>query len=187
MPRFSPRAAYNWARIYDAIPGIIHDGSTVRGGLRAWHKNGQCPDECWPYVAGYPGAPCDDVAKLSDDYPLWRYERLTGLWEVKHALHQHGAVVATVMVHEGWDAPEDNGNNIKPSTIENGWHAIMLSGYDDGRGFLVRNSWGTGWGDAGYAWLTYDDFARSRHDVWLPLLRQSWIGPIAEWFRRLVG
>jgi C1A family cysteine protease len=48
-------------------------------------------------------------------------------------------------------------------------HAIVAVGYDDGKkikntvcnrettgALLIRNSWGTGWGDKGYGWLPYD-------------------------------
>lgn len=38
-----------------------------------------------------------------------------------------------------------------------GGHAVSLSGYRDtpsGRQFLIHNSWGTGWGDNGYAWIS---------------------------------
>jgi hypothetical protein len=38
-----------------------------------------------------------------------------------------------------------------------GGHAVTMSGYRDtpsGRQFLIHNSWGTGWGDNGYAWVT---------------------------------
>lgn len=36
-------------------------------------------------------------------------------------------------------------------------HAVVLAGYGDLKGvslFLVRNSWGQGWGGAGYAWFS---------------------------------
>lgn len=48
-------------------------------------------------------------------------------------------------------------------------HAVMAAGYDDSRrikntrcntetggALLIRNSWGSGWGDNGYGWLPYD-------------------------------
>jgi C1A family cysteine protease len=48
-------------------------------------------------------------------------------------------------------------------------HAIVAAGYDDNKkiknttcntvttgALLIRNSWGTGWGDKGYGWLPYD-------------------------------
>jgi C1A family cysteine protease len=38
-------------------------------------------------------------------------------------------------------------------------HAMALIGYDDDRkAFRLLNSWGTGWGDQGRAWMAYDTF-----------------------------
>lgn len=38
-----------------------------------------------------------------------------------------------------------------------GWHAMTLVGYDERRqAFRLINSWGRGWGDHGYAWISYD-------------------------------
>jgi C1A family cysteine protease len=45
-----------------------------------------------------------------------------------------------------------------------GGHAVMAVGYDDNHrtaggedepSLIIRNSWGTGWGDAGYGYLPY--------------------------------
>lgn len=36
-------------------------------------------------------------------------------------------------------------------------HAMLIVGYDDARkAFRVKNSWGRGFGDQGYAWISYD-------------------------------
>jgi len=43
-----------------------------------------------------------------------------------------------------------------------GGHAMCVIGYDDdmyGGAFEIQNSWGTGWGNDGYIWITYSDFA----------------------------
>ncbi|MCB1221604.1 MAG: PKD domain-containing protein [Planctomycetales bacterium] len=38
-----------------------------------------------------------------------------------------------------------------------GGHAMLIVGYDNGKeAFLVRNSWGTDWGEDGYLWMAYD-------------------------------
>jgi Cysteine protease len=38
-----------------------------------------------------------------------------------------------------------------------GGHAAAICGYDDTRhAYKIINSWGTGWGDAGYGWIDYD-------------------------------
>ena len=44
-----------------------------------------------------------------------------------------------------------------------GGHAMCVVGYDDskeGGAFEVQNSWGRNWGNEGYTWIRYKDFAR---------------------------
>jgi Papain family cysteine protease len=42
-----------------------------------------------------------------------------------------------------------------------GAHAMTVVGYDDGReAFEVMNSWGKDWGNGGFIWIKYADFAR---------------------------
>lgn len=39
-----------------------------------------------------------------------------------------------------------------------GWHAVLLVGYDDdGQYFIVKNSWGPGWGENGYFRIAYSE------------------------------
>ncbi len=47
--------------------------------------------------------------------------------------------------------------------IQHGGHAITVISYDDskyGGAFEIQNSWGTNWGDGGYIWIKYQDFAK---------------------------
>lgn len=47
-------------------------------------------------------------------------------------------------------------------------HALLVVGYDDPRGaFKVFNSWGTGWGDHGYGWVSYA--------IWPEVVAEAWI------------
>lgn len=60
-----------------------------------------------------------------------------------------------------------------------GGHAVCLCGYDDNKvnpfnpsskgAFLVRNSWGTDWGLAGYFWVSYDYIKNTSlaNDFWV--------------------
>jgi C1A family cysteine protease len=44
-----------------------------------------------------------------------------------------------------------------PSEMEVGGHAVLAVGYNDAsKRFWVRNSWGKGWGKAGYFTMPYD-------------------------------
>lgn len=39
-----------------------------------------------------------------------------------------------------------------------GGHAVALIGFDDEKkAWLIKNSWGEGWGESGYAWISYSD------------------------------
>jgi C1A family cysteine protease len=58
-----------------------------------------------------------------------------------------------------------------PATGEKvvGGHAVMAVGYDDAHHrFLVRNSWGTGWGQEGYFTIPYAYLTNSNlsDDFW---------------------
>lgn len=54
-----------------------------------------------------------------------------------------------------------------------GFHSMMICGFDlPSRRFMVRNSWGSDWGDSGYCYMTYDylrTYARSGVVVLTPV------------------
>ena len=63
-----------------------------------------------------------------------------------------------------------------------GGHAIVLVGYDDnddrygGDGsFIIRNSWGTSWGNEGYGRLPYDYVLRGLADDFWAITSYEWI------------
>ena len=41
--------------------------------------------------------------------------------------------------------------------------------------FLIRNSWGTGWGDAGYGWLPYEYVNAEQAMDWWSLMKKEWV------------
>jgi C1A family cysteine protease len=70
-----------------------------------------------------------------------------------------------------------------------GGHAVVAVGYDDKKSiknreqgakgtvgaFLIRNSWGEGWGDAGYGWLPYEYVAAGLAEDWWTLIKADWV------------
>lgn len=56
-----------------------------------------------------------------------------------------------------WDGTSD----VDPS--KHGYHAMCVIGYDNhmnGGSFQIMNSWGINWGNNGFVWVKYDDFAK---------------------------
>ena len=76
---------------------------------------------------------------------------------IKQALLEHGPLAGS-MTMDGYFDPSTHvfrcGDN------ESSSHAVVIVGYDDAGGYwIVRNSWGTGFGPFrdGYFWVKYDD------------------------------
>jgi hypothetical protein len=88
---------------------------------------------------------------------------------LKNAIISYGAVYTTMRwSNEAWRSSTYAFVDPGPRSSAN--HAVMLVGWDDdfpasrftrapkGNGaFLVRNSWGAGFGDKGYFWISYHD------------------------------
>jgi len=78
--------------------------------------------------------------------------------EMKKALCKYGPIAATVKVTPAFQAYAggvfDEFTHVSgPRDIN---HAITIVGWDDNRqAYLIKNSWGTGWGNKGYMWIKY--------------------------------
>jgi C1A family cysteine protease len=70
-------------------------------------------------------------------------------------LANNGPILTRLDVDSTWDKATDTKGKLttyKPSTAQGG-HAVALVGYT-ATNFIVRNSWGTDWGDGGYAYAS---------------------------------
>jgi len=69
-----------------------------------------------------------------------------------------------------------------PTSRLYGGHANVAVGYDDNLtingdqgALLVRNSWGTGWGLGGYAWLSYRYVTEGLAVDWWSVVKDKWV------------
>lgn len=78
--------------------------------------------------------------------------------QVKTAIMAYGAVTAGVCADNGWDTY--TGGVYTPTSNQCGGstnHQIVLVGWDDStQSWILRNSWGSGWGENGYMRISYD-------------------------------
>ena len=133
---------------------IESDGTSLKAALDIARKYGAVADELLPFGKGalFPGRAETFYAtasrlriasyfNLDTDPAAWR-EWLAG----------NGPVLTRLDVDATWDdATKTKGvlKRYQPSTARGG-HAVALVGYTEGT-FIVRNSWGTAWGDCGFA------------------------------------
>lgn len=139
-------------------------GGTLRGAMQAARRHGLCPETLWPYIeANYAITPASTADQNAIHHlPSQRQYAAVpqGLGEFKTLLAGGRPLAFGFSVPESFMSQEMASSGVMPlpQPGENvvGGHAVALAGYDDQKqAFLVRNSWGEGWGEGGYFWMPY--------------------------------
>ena len=144
-------------------------GSRLSAMLEALREDGQPKESDWPYLTSLPAiittwVPPTSVAKL-----FGRNARIENhaLDQVIPWIEQDRPVIILSMLSPSFYQPDPDGV-VDPVFGEQPEperrHAIIACGsgtVDGQRALLVRNSWGSRWGQDGYAWLT-ESFLQQR-------------------------
>ena len=92
-----------------------------------------------------------------NNYKITGYSKIGSVDFAKTSLVVNGPIIAGIGVHS-YNSDFWNG-------LENfGGHCILLVGYND-KGFIIRNSWGSLFGNNGYTLLPYNEF-NSIFEAW---------------------
>ncbi len=116
-------------------------------------------ESCYPYTAT--DAPCVPGCPIAYTIQSWGF--VTADWvvpsveEIKQAIYTYGALQVGVYADRVMQAYVSGVINKCKRNVNYTNHAVMLVGWDDAKGaWLMKNSWGTGWGENGYCWITYN-------------------------------
>jgi C1A family cysteine protease len=137
-------------------------GAMIRDGIKSVSKQGVCAETSWPYdttkFTGQPPKACynEALGNLATSYQ----RVLPTLSQLKGCLAHGYPIVFGFRVYESFESPEVARTGVAPMPQATeqalGGHAVLAVGYDDASArFLVRNSWGSGWGQAGYFTMPY--------------------------------
>lgn len=173
----SERMLYEMAKQHDRWPGEAYDGSSARGAMKGWNKNGVCSDADWPYKVQATASDylSSERATAALKYPLGAYYRVLKKRSDMHsAILETGAVFVSAAVHEGWGNPEKGSILYSSKVLANGGHAFCVIGYTE-EGFIIQNSWGSDWSCVrtshadypGCAVWKYADFDANFWDAWV--------------------
>src|ERR1035441_1949839 len=137
-------------------------GAQIRDGIKSVARQGDCPETEWPYViAKFKTKPPKTGYADARKYKVILYQRMTQtLSQLKGCLASGFPFVFGFTVYESFESASvaKTGHAGLPASGDAviGGHAVAGVGYDDAKQwFIVRNSWGAGWGMKGYFTLPY--------------------------------
>ncbi|HEX4737215.1 MAG TPA: C1 family peptidase [Allosphingosinicella sp.] len=176
-PDFMPSRLFIYYNERDIEGTVGNDnGAQIRDGVKSVATTGVCPEDDCPY----------DIAKFTDKPSPQAYAdaartRVSSYCRVARSLMQMKGCLAAgypfvfgFSVYDSFEGEEvaQTGVLQMPDLSKEtllGGHAVLAVGYDDAeQRFLVRNSWGDGWGQQGYFTMPYSYLleANLSDDMW---------------------
>jgi C1A family cysteine protease len=175
-------------------------GCYLRTTMQAMVLFGVPPEEYYPYqTANFDKDPGAFVFAFAQNYQALQYYRydppgttpLDLLKRIKTNLQAGLPAMFGFVVYSSYSQANQTGKFPYPVSGEKqvGGHAVSAVGYDDAMkikntnsggqtttgALLIRNSWGTGWGEQGYGWLPYEYVLKGLAVDWWSLLKSEWI------------
>jgi hypothetical protein len=133
------------------------EGTSLKAALDIARKFGVVRDSTLPFGSGrlFSGS-ANTFYAIAARLKILAYFNLgSNQTEWRIWLATKGPILTRLNVDDTWYASTDNAGNMDeylPETMRGG-HAVAIVGYRPGR-FIVRNSWGTDWGDGGFAYAS---------------------------------
>jgi C1A family cysteine protease len=137
-------------------------GAFLRDGIKSLAKQGVCPEEEWPYrITAFRRKPTLACYADAKKHEITSYHRINTTDEMRTCLAEGFPFVFGFTVYSSFESATvaRSGALNMPTKNERvvGGHAVMAVGYDDTQQrFIIRNSWGTDWGQKGYFTMPYE-------------------------------
>lgn len=160
-PDFMPSRLFIYYEERRIINTLSYDsGAFIRDGLRVVNRLGAPHESLWPYdISRFTMSPPPSVYEDGLRHQATAYMTVDNKreFDVKQALAAGLPVVFGFTVFQWFESP-DSGGFCRPVAGQGilGGHCTVLVGYFRLKNVwwgIVRNSWGTGWGQSGYCYM----------------------------------
>ena len=150
-------------------------GASLYDGIKTLKNIGVCPESQWKYdISTFtikPNPECYDIAKLHQINVFYAIRQ--ELTQLKASLIQGFPFVFGFIVYSNFEKSSVKNTGIMEMPTEDdivvGGHAVAAVGFNDKQQhFIIRNSWGTGWGNNGYFYMPYEFILNPQYasDFW---------------------
>lgn len=161
-----------------AMLGTVNydSGAYIRDGIKVTNKQGAPLEKLWPYnIRQFKNKPSRAAVQDGLRRKVLRYERILNHEGCIDALSNGFPVVIGFLVYQSFMSYQVARTGIMPYPNTRrerllGGHAVLLVGYDKiKQHYIVRNSWGTSWGDRGYFYMPFNVIQDSKmsSDFWI--------------------
>jgi C1A family cysteine protease len=187
------------------LMGVTGDtGAWLRNAMGALVTCGVPTERYWPYVvADFDIDPSPFVYSVADNFEAVKYfchdpiAKNVAKKDVVASVKKYLGVGVPSMFgfwgYASFDYGDQPGHIPLPTDAElagdPAWgHAIVAIGYDNARkitntknnktttgALLIRNSWGTSWGDKGYGWMPYEYIHKNAAMDFWSLIKMEWV------------
>lgn len=151
---------YNERTIENSVAS--DNGAQLRDGIKSVATIGVCGEDVWPYdIAKFAEAPPKKAFKQGLKTKAASYCRVArSLSQMKGCLASGFPFVFGFAVYDSFESQQVADTGILPMRTGDekmlGGHAVLAVGYrEEEQRFIVRNSWGAKWGQAGYFTMPY--------------------------------
>ena len=167
-----------------AMEGTVSEdaGASIRDGIKSVANQGVCPESEWPYnIKKFTVKPSKQCYADALKFRSLTYRSVPQtLASIKSALSTACGIVFGISVYESFESEAVAKTGIVPLPAKGekmlGGHCVRLVGYTDhgypdvpAGHFIGMNSWGAGWGLAGFFALPYAYVTNSKlaSDLWV--------------------
>lgn len=151
----SPAFVYN---LLAEPRGACRSGITIPSALNLLKRSGVPPLSEFSYSqASCDSQPSTDVKDSASLFRIhdWQSLEVRKLDDLKGQIANGNPVVVAMRLPASFFAASGTAN-YDDAEAKSSYHAMVLTAYDDQRGaFRLMNSWGPGWGDHGFLWVSY--------------------------------